>query len=122
MKTIIAGTRSINDYSLVTQAMDRCGFNVTEVICGMAAGVDTLGERWARLKDLPVKEMPADWNRYGKSTGPRRNRAMAEYCDCAVIIWDGVSPGARNMIDEMIRVKKPYYIAMSRSTIEDFVY
>lgn len=121
MKCVIAGTRSVHDYNLLVQTVQRSGYDITEVVCGMATGIDTLGEQWARSKDIPIKAMPADWNRYGKKAGPMRNRQMAEYCDCAVIIWDGESPGTRNMINEMIRVKKPYYIGMTYSTIEDFV-
>ena len=129
MKVVIAGTRykdSINkiafdDYLLLTTSIDRSGFAITEVVYGMATGVDRLGEIWAISNDKPVKEMPADWNKHKKAAGPIRNRQMAEYCDAAVIIWDGISPGTRNMIDEMIRVKKPYYVQLTRSTIEDFM-
>lgn len=121
MKVIIAGSRNVNDYKLVTEAMNRCNFDVTEVVCGMATGIDRLGETWAIANNKPVKEMPADWSKHGKAAGPIRNRQMAEYCDAAVVIWDGVSPGTRNMIDEMIRVKKPYYVQLTRSTVEDFM-
>ena len=121
MKVIIAGTRSISDYSLVVQAVKRSGYNITEVVSGCATGVDRLGEQWARANDVPVKEMPADWNRYGNSAGPQRNKAMAEYADAAIVVWDGKSRGTRNMIENMIRRKKPYYIAMTSTTLEDFV-
>ena len=121
MKVIIAGTRTVKDYALVVQAIERSGYKITEVVSGCATGVDWLGEQWARANDVPVKEMPADWNRHGKSAGPQRNRAMAEYADAAIIIWDGESRGTRNMIENMIRRKKPYYIGMTSTTLEDFV-
>jgi len=118
MKVIIAGSRNIEDYPLVAQAMQRCGFDVTEVVCGMANGIDKLGEQWAIANNISVKEMPANWNRDGKAAGPIRNRDMAKYADAAVIIWDGKSPGSRNMINEMIRHKKPYFVQMTES-LED---
>ena len=132
MRVVIAGTRykdSINkipfdDYALVVQSVVRSGFDITEVVCGDAIGVDKLGERWATAFDVDIYYMPVtpmEWKQYGKVAGPMRNRRMAEYCDAAIIIWDGVSPGTRNMIDEMIRVKKPYYIGMTKATIEDFL-
>lgn len=121
MKVIIAGTRSVNDYSLVVQAVQRSGYNITEVVSGCATGVDRLGEQWARANDVPIREMPADWIRHGASAGPQRNRAMAEYADAAIVVWDGKSRGTRNMIENMIRRKKPYYIAMTSTTLEDFV-
>ena len=33
---------------------------------------------------------------------------MAEYCDWAIILWDGKSEGARNMAEEMNKVNKFY--------------
>lgn len=87
----------------------------------MAVGVDTLGYRWAQCNNIPIKEMPANWNRDGKKAGPIRNRDMAEYADAAIVIWDGSSPGSRNMIENMLRRKKPYYIGMTSATLEDFI-
>lgn len=121
MKVIIAGTRSVNDYKLVVQSIERSGFNITEVVSGCATGVDTLGEQWARANNIPIKEMPADWSRFGNSAGPMRNRQMAEYADAAIVIWNGESRGSRNMIENMIRRKKPYYIGMTSATLEDFL-
>ena len=121
MKVIIAGTREISDYSLVVKTIESSGYNITEVVSGTATGVDWLGEQWARANNIPIKEMPADWMRYGNSAGPFRNKAMAEYADAAVIIWDGKSRGTRNMIENMIRRKKPYHIGMTSATLDDFV-
>ena len=118
MKVIIAGSRKVEDYKLVAEAMKRCNFKVTEVVSGCATGVDRMGETWARANNLPIKEMPANWYQHGKAAGPIRNREMAEYADAAVVIWDGKSRGTRNMINEMIRKNKPYYIVMTESEDE----
>jgi hypothetical protein len=128
MKVIIAGTRykdkenkiPFNDFKLVLEAVDRSGIErngiqVTEIVSGKAIGVDQLGEQYANMRGIPIKEMPADWNTYGKRAGPIRNRQMAEYADIAIIIWDGESNGTRNMINEMIRKNKPYFIVMTES-------
>lgn len=121
MKVIIAGTRSIDDYKLVVESIQRSGYSITEVVSGCATGVDRLGERWATANNIPIKEMPADWARHGTLAGPFRNRAMAEYADAAIVIWDGKSRGSRNMIENMIRRQKPYYVGMTSATLEDFV-
>lgn len=132
MKVVIAGTRykdpvnkiPFDDYGLIIQSVQRSGYKITEVVCGQAIGVDKLGDQWASSNNIEVRYMPVtpqEWNYYGKAAGPMRNRRMAEYCDAAIVIWDGVSPGTRNMIDEMIRMKKPYYIGMTKSTVEDFM-
>ena len=99
MKVIIAGTRTVTDSEAVTAAVAQSGFWITEVVSGSARGVDALGEQWAARYGVPVKRFPADWNRYGKSAGPRRNREMAEYADALIAVYDGESPGTRNMIE-----------------------
>jgi hypothetical protein len=121
VKVIIAGSRNIDDYKLVVDTIRASGYTITEVVSGCAVGPDRLGERWALANNIPVKEMPADFGKYGKSAGPRRNKEMAEYTDAAIIIWDGESRGTRNMIENMIRKKKPYHIGMTSATLEDFI-
>ncbi len=97
MKTIIAGGRDFTDYGHMCESLgDAIG--ISEVVCGKARGADSLGERWAKEHDVPVKEFPANWNLYGKSAGMRRNREMAEYADMLVAFWDGKSRGTANMI------------------------
>ena len=50
--------------------------------------MDLGGEKWAESRGIPVKRFPADWKRYGRGAGPKRNRAMAEYAD-AVALFPG---------------------------------
>lgn len=121
MKVIIAGSRTIDDYKLVVDTINSSCYTITEVVSGTAVGVDRLGERWALANNIPIKEMPADFSKYGKTAGPRRNKEMAEYADAAIIIWNGESPGTRNMIENMIRRKKPYFIGMTSATLKDFI-
>ena len=123
MKVIVAGSRDISDYKLVVDTIVSSGWveDITEIVSGCAVGVDRLGEQWARANDIPVKEMPANWTLEGRKAGPMRNKQMAEYADAAVIIWDGKSAGTRNMIENMIRRKKPYHIGMTSATLEDFI-
>lgn len=98
MKTIIAGSRNITDYLLVEEACKQCGWKITEVICGLAKGVDLLGEQWAKIHGIPVSYFPAEWGRYGKSAGYKRNLLMAEQAKACIIVWDGTSKGTASMI------------------------
>lgn len=97
MKVIIAGPRDYHDYVSLLVAIHLCPFDISEVVSGRAKGVDTLGERWAKDYGVPVKPFPADWNRWGNSAGPKRNKQMAEYADAAILLWDGHSRGTRSM-------------------------
>ena len=100
MKTIIAGSRDFHDYDTLLSAIAESGFNITEVICGMAPGVDQLGIRYAKENNLPLHEYWAEWNFYGKSAGPIRNRLMAKNADALIAICYNSSKGTKNMIEE----------------------
>jgi hypothetical protein len=99
MKTIIAGGRNINDLNLVHHAMLQITWPVMEVVSGMAKGVDTLGENWASKMGIPIKQFPANWDKYGRRAGPIRNEEMGDYAEALVAIWDGKSRGTKHMID-----------------------
>lgn len=100
MKTIIAGSRHINDYEALKKAIDLAEWDITEVVSGNCRGVDCMGEQWAEENGVPVKVFPADWITYGRTAGELRNRQMAEYADGLILLWDGRSPGASCMLRE----------------------
>ena len=114
MNIIIAGSRSFVDYTLLRQQLDCYFQNITPVIiCGEARGADTLGKRYAESHGLEVISMPADWNKYGKSAGYRRNEEMAKIADELIAFWDGKSKGTKHMIDTMITLGKKVKIVRS---------
>ena len=80
------------------------------IISGNASGADALGERYAREHSLKLEIYPAEWEEYGKSAGPLRNKLMAEKADFVVAFWDGNSRGTKNMIDCAIDQNIPYRI------------
>lgn len=102
MRVIVAGSRGVTSEAVVLQALRDAnlilGINPTTVVSGAARGVDSLGEAIARKHGLNIRRYPADWNRYGKGAGYRRNKVMAAESDALVAVWDGTSPGTRHMI------------------------
>jgi len=72
---------------------------ITEIISGGARGADTLAEMYARHRALPVKVFPAEWDKYGKSAGFRRNADIVKNSDIIVAFWDGKSKGTKHTID-----------------------
>jgi hypothetical protein len=98
MRTIVAGSRECTDMALLEAAMAECGWMPSIVISGGAKGADRLGEEWARQHGIPVERHPADWDRFGRSAGHRRNAEMAACAEALVALWDGRSPGTQGMI------------------------
>jgi len=105
MKIVVAGSRAFKDYSLLSRKLDALlsrkvgqGEPIT-IISGGARGADALGERYARDRGYECTIIPADWQKYGRSAGYRRNEQMAAMADAVVCFWDGQSPGTRHMIE-----------------------
>lgn len=111
MKTVVAGSRDFNDYDLLKKTLTGVT-NITEVVSGTANGADKMGEMWGYESGLKVSTFPADWNNLGKRAGHVRNLEMAKYANQAVVFWDGVSPGSKNMIDNMKKLGKPVKVVM----------
>ena len=99
MKTIIAGSRTINDYDLLKEVILKSEFEIDCVISGFANGVDMLGVKYAGEKELALMVYKADWNRYGKKAGYIRNEEMAQVGDALIYLYDGVSKGTQHMIN-----------------------
>ena len=98
-KVVICGGRDFNNYELLEEKCNEIlkGFFV-EVVSGCAKGADSLGVRYAEKKKVKVVEFPANWEKYGRSAGPERNKKMAKYADMVIAFWDGKSKGTKSMI------------------------
>ena len=106
LKIIIAGSRDFDNYDLLEATMSdflKENINNVEIVSGTARGADQLGEKFAETHGYQIKRFPANWNLYGKSAGPIRNREMAEYASggqgVLFALWDGKSRGTKSMID-----------------------
>lgn len=112
-KVIIAGGRDFTNLSFMrmvaNKMLSKKGKRV-EIVSGTAGGADRLGEAYAYSRGFSVKRFPADWESHGKSAGVIRNAEMAEYADAAIIFWNGVSKGTKNMIENMKKIGKPHIV------------
>ena len=116
MKLIIAGSRTFTDYQLLCQTLAPEKHRITQVITGGARGADRLGFRWAWQHTVPSQYFHADWERFGKSAGVRRNFQMAQAGDMLLTFWDGRSAGTRHMISCMQQLGKPVVVIHTDST------
>lgn len=110
-KLIVAGGRDFNDpeglaANLYALAECELGERAVSIVSGMARGADRLAYQFAQRENVKVYEFHADWNRYGRSAGHRRNREMGDFADGLMAFWDGRSVGTKNMIEYMQRMGK----------------
>lgn len=101
MKVIIAGGRNFFNYEFLKMKCEVIlhGKPIVEIVSGTANGADRLGERYAKEKGYTITQFPAQWDKFGKSAGYKRNQQMADYADCLIAFWDGKSRGTKHMID-----------------------
>ncbi len=69
-----------------------------------------LGERYSKENEYKIERHPANWQKYGRAAGPKRNEEMAKLCDMAICFWDGKSKGTKSMIDFAKKHNKPLKI------------
>ena len=104
MKLMICGSRTLDNPAYVWTALSHLqkhmpDLDISQIVSGTCYGPDQNGEDWAYERNIPCSYFPADWNRYGKSAGYRRNVTMVEYSDIVIAIWDGVSKGTLHSIN-----------------------
>lgn len=103
MKTIVAGSRGMDNYEFVKQVIIESGFEITEVVSGGARGVDRLGERYAKESGIAVKQFIPEWEKLGKKAGHVRNREMGDYADALIVIIIDDSKGSVGMYDYAVK-------------------
>ena len=99
MKTIVAGSRTITNSKCLEEAIACSQIPITEIVSGGAKGVDTLAIAYAQQHQIPLTIMRANWDKFGKSAGFRRNSEMATYAEALIALWDGESRGTLHMIN-----------------------
>lgn len=99
MKLAIVGSRNFNNYKVLEETLSTFEEPITEIISGGATGADALAEEWAKKNDIPITIHKAEWSKYGRAAGPKRNKKIIEACDACVAFWDGKSKGTKNSIE-----------------------
>lgn len=112
----IAGPRDYTDNEFVINILDGLLSNIVtkhnrrvHIIEGGAYGVDALAKSYALQNKLPYTEVKADWDKYGRSAGPRRNQKMAKMSDYCIVFYKGTR-GSASMIAEALKQNVPVYV------------
>lgn len=116
IRIIVAGGRDFKDNNLLSNTIkeyleDIDGIGIAnsskqiKFVSGTARGADVLGEQFAHTYGYDVIRFPADWDKFGKSAGYKRNAEMAKFASedgnkgILIAFWDGKSKGTKHMID-----------------------
>lgn len=77
MRILVCGGRDFTDYKLLSDILDQYyeADNLL-IIEGDAKGADRLAGEWALRNNVHLEIFPADWKRFGKKAGPKRNQEM----------------------------------------------
>ncbi len=116
MKLLIAGSRTLDvGDDAIHKALGVLGIpvdTVTEVVHGGARGVDIAGREWARRRGLPHVGIVPDWKKHGIKAGILRNTDLVDYCDAALVFWDGKSKGTMDTVGKLQDSGKPYTVSL----------
>jgi hypothetical protein len=123
MRWIITWGRDFDDYEVLKRAAGKAIRPGDVIISGGAKGADSLGELFAERNNLELERYPAEWDKYGKGAGFRRNHRMSLIADGCLAFWDGKSGGTKNMIENAHKARLTtlvvYYEVPTQGKIKD---
>lgn len=111
----VGGCRSYHDYDTFLKYIDLCLSKIAKnnkiiILSGHCSGVDSMAEQYAAEKGYELEIFPAQWNKYGKFAGPKRNNEMVKKSDYVIAFWDNKSKGTKNLIENAKQLNKPLRI------------
>ena len=116
MRVLVCGGRSYFDREWIFHVLDHYHSSnaFTCLIHGAATGADSIAAEWAWSR-VPIEPYPADWDRYGRGAGMRRNAQMLREGKPNVVIAFPGGSGTLNMILQSRRANLPVLEIPSRS-------
>jgi hypothetical protein len=106
VKVLICGDRHWKDYVSIRDTVGKLlsKYGDLTIIEGGCSGADLYAKSAAKEFGIPVKEYPADWEKYGLAAGPIRNKQMLdeENPDLVIAFHANIenSKGTKNMVTQ----------------------
>jgi len=107
VKVLVCGGRDYTAADVLFNALDalhaECA--VSELVHGQARGADQLAYMWgaSRLGEHALRAFPAEWGKFGRAAGPRRNQQMLDEGKPDRVV---AFPGGRGTADMVRRAKR----------------
>lgn len=126
-RIVVAGSRDYSNYQDAKNFIDLCISRIKEeytliFVSGACKGADVLGERYAIENGFKLEKHIADWQKYGRAAGPKRNKQMALLADYVICFWDGKSEGTKSMIKYTLQFHKPIRIKYIKQKSDNLVF
>lgn len=98
MRLLVCGGRKYDNRMYLYAILNR--LNPTVVIQGGASGADRLAAEWAEHYNVKCETFNAEWEKHGKSAGPKRNQRMLDEGKPDLVL---AFPGGRGTADMVSR-------------------
>lgn len=116
---LICGSRTVNDALTVKESIRSYLLKKSpekyRVIHGACSGVDELAGIVAKELGFNVTEYPANWDKYGKAAGPRRNSKMVKIATKVLALPGPNSRGTHDTIKKAKDANIPVLILKTTS-------
>lgn len=118
MRILFCGSRNFDNFDAIRDAIQRVIArydDVDEFVCihGGARGADKIAGYCAKQVGWTVEVYEAEWDKYGKSAGYKRNRRMLDEGKPDLVLAfrsAGESKGTDMMVDIAQQAKVPTYV------------
>lgn len=115
----VAGSRSFHDPELFALFLriflswiEKKQLSYAFISGGAPRGADRMIIDWAKENDKPCFVRKADWNKYGKGAGFRRNAEMRKELTHLLAFYDGESKGTLEMIEKTNQLERDVHISV----------
>ena len=112
MKLGIVGSRKLDDYSILEEAIKEHYPNCSFIVSGGALGADTLGVLYAQIHKIPYFEHLPNTDLYSDfaTAAKARNTLIVDDADEILAFWNGKSSGTRDSIEKAYASGTPFKV------------
>ena len=114
VRITIGGCRDFEDYEVFTGFVSECIEKMKPrdriiILSGHCKGTDLMAEKYADEMGYEIEIHTADWKKYGRAAGPKRNAEMIQNSNAVIAFWDGKSRGTKNLLEYAKKKSIPIY-------------
>jgi hypothetical protein len=106
MRILVTGSRTWLDTETLTRVLTAYYKDGVEFLVGDARGADAMTKALCAERGWPCREYRADWQRWGKYAGPRRNREMLDEEPVLVLAFRVGGEASRGTTDCVMEARR----------------